>query len=225
MAIVNNNFMYNVTDDKKTVLYTITENMIKLRPEKKVVMRPYIKPDNFITNNYAGGTLKFDFSKIYKDAGDGDYIYFKTNIYTEERHEAAVCVGGKCEVYFKGQHILSTDDEQCSVRNVEITEDESELIIKVFCTENDFIMRLAVSPPALPGVWSNDYLMWHRITSPLSEYKYEDGFVLSPLFKKNTAMTWNHDDYIKTINDQLWEAVYGANKNPAVAKDLEKLYY
>ena len=36
---------------------------------------------------------------------------------------------------------------------------------------------------------------------------------------------WNHDDYIKTINDQLWEAVYGVNKNPAVAKDLEKLYY
>ena len=214
---MNNEFMCDITDDKKTVLYKTAENMIRLRPRKDVVLRPFIKPADFISNSYAGGTLKFDFAKIYKNACEGDYIFFKTRIYTEERHEAAVCAGGKCEVYFKGEHILSTNDEKLSVKNVNITEDESELLIKVFCTKNDFKMSLAISPPPLPGAWSNDYLMWHRITSPLPEYNYEDGFILSPLFKKGDEPVWNDENYIfppKEKRDDIvdFAEIYGVHE-------------
>lgn len=63
----------------------------------------------------------------------------------------------------------------------------------------------------------SEYLGW--INSTLPKLAMEE---ISNRFHNHC---WNYDDYIKTINNQLWEARYGVNKNSAIAMDLEKLYY
>lgn len=181
----------NITQNKKEILKTIVENMIKIRPRSEVVLRPFFNPGEKISKRFAGAPLKIDFKKIFKEAKKGDFVYFKTNIYTNEVHTAAVSVNGACDVYYKGELIIENRENIRKTVHIETIDGESELLIKAYCSDEKFGFELSVSPPAFPGLWANDYLMWNRITSPLPEFLGEDGFVISPLFKEGSDEVWD----------------------------------
>ena len=48
---------------------------------------------------------------------------------------------------------------------------------------------------------------------------------MNTLSRKFYNNCWNYNSYRKVINDKLWEARNGKNKNKRDAKNLEKLYY
>lgn len=185
------NSIFNVTQDKKEILKKILENMIKSRPRGEVVLHPYYNPGKIISKRYAGGPLKVNFKEIFINAEENDFAYFKTNIYTNEEHTVAVTVKGFADVYYKDELILQNREEKNKTVDVDIKEGENELLIKVYCKNGIFGFEMSVSPPPFPGMWSNDYLMWNRITSPVPEFAQEEGFIVSPLYKAGEQKKWD----------------------------------
>ena len=186
----------SVTHNKKEILKCIIENMIKLRPKGKIELRPYLNPENIVSKKYAGGYMTVDLKELFPNSRKGDFAYFRTNIYTNENHTAAVCLKGNACAYYKNECIIEASEDEMKFADVEVGAGENELIIKVYCSQNSFKFDLAISPPPFPGMWSNDYLMWNRAASPLKEFRGEDGFTVSPLFKADDENTYSSEDFI-----------------------------
>lgn len=211
------NSILNFTNDKKEILKTIIDNMIKTRPESEVYLKPYYNPGGLISKNYAGGILRVDLKKLFPDSKKGDFVYFKTNVYTTCRHDISVCVSGDADVYYRGELIAESRSDRLSVSNAKTESGENELIIKVYANDSDFEFSLAVSPPPFPGNWSNDYLMWNRITSPVYDFSGEEGFIISPLMTSDNDK-WNGEDRVypsEEKNDDIidFSDLYGIHKD------------
>lgn len=188
--------IFNITNDKKEILRTIAENMLKLRPRSEVKLRPCYYNGEILHKIYASGPADYDFSVIYPDACEGDFIYYKTIAYSCKYNTIALLFEGVFEAYYDGKLVASSDERAEKICEVETKDGECELIIKVYAEKDRFALKLAMSPPQFPGRWGNDYITWSRPALPIEEFRLEEGFMLSPLFKKGDNGEWNGIDRV-----------------------------
>lgn len=186
----------NITRDKKEILKTIAENMLKLRPRSEVKLMPCYYKDGLTKKQYAGSPAEYDFKVIFPEACEGDYVYYKTIVYARKNQTVALYFDGIFEAYYDGQLVASSAERAEKVCEVDTKDGECELLIKIYAQKDNFSFTLAVSPPQYPGRWSNDYITWSRITLPIDEFRMEEGFMLSPLYKKGDKDDWNGVDRV-----------------------------
>lgn len=181
----------NITKDKKEILKIIAEQMLTIRPRSEVKLRPCYYKEGVTHKQYECGPADYNFYQWFPNAQKGDYVYFKTILHSSKNSIVALLIEGVFEAYYEGKLVSSTQEREKKVCEVNTNDGDGELLIKVYAEKDKFALRLAVSPPQFPGRWENNYIIWSRITSPIKEFEHEDGFVLSPLFKKESTAIWD----------------------------------
>lgn len=153
----------------------ITDNMLKTRPEKEVVYRPFIRYDALMRKPLSCVTVDLD--KFYPDAEVGDIVRVGTVTEVPHPGDAILGIEGDAKAFFCGKELLfdETGYTQISLNGGD------ELVFDVMKTKDSFKVSFTLSTVHYRGMWASDYLYNIRYTIPLAEYEGEEGVGISGL--------------------------------------------
>ena len=86
----------------------ISDNMLRTRPDKNIVYRPYIKYDALERRPLSYVTV--DAGKLYPDAKNGDMVRVGTIIDVPYPNEAMLGVKGNLRVYLDGKELIINEN-------------------------------------------------------------------------------------------------------------------
>lgn len=164
----------------KEIIGKVAENMLKTRPRKEVVYRPFIK--NEAVTRRPLSTVDVDLRKIYPQAADGDTAKVKTILKIPYPNSVILGFWG-ARAFLNQKEVFADHDGYVQIRLE--GEDELEFICKKK-TEH-FGVSFVLSTVHYRGMWASDYLYWINYTLPQPEYRGEEGVAISAL---------NRDEYI-----------------------------
>ena len=95
----------------------IADNMIKTRPQKEVIYRPYLQQP-WIRNLPVLSFDRIDLAKKYPEAEDGSFVYVKVGLTSEHRQKILVCVAGNTELIYKNEKIFESKPQMFVSPNV-----------------------------------------------------------------------------------------------------------
>ena len=181
----------NINEDRiiyyKQKLNTICDNMIKTRPVKPVVFRPYIK-SKFVQRELRKG-IKIKLNEYYRNASNGDYVYVYVNIKSQYSTKVVLTANGASsyvvnnrENKFKSENKNKYVDGYYS-EVIDVLEGDNQIVFKCMCNDDSFFLDYMVGHIFYPQFWTSDYLLWVRDTIGFGEYRDEQGFLLSELVK------------------------------------------
>jgi len=172
----------------KKLIYKITGNMIKTRPQKDVVLRPYLK--NNAVSRRVLASVDVDLTKMYPQAETGDVVHLKTVLIVPFENDAMLGFWGNAEAFLDGKKLERDCDGYTQIR----LKGGEELIFRCRKEQNGFGVRFTLSTVHYRGMWASDYLYWIRYTLS-GEYAGEEGVAITDI---------NSEEYIfppKTLPD------------------------
>lgn len=150
----------------------IAENMIKTRPQKQVVLRPYQKHDAI--TRHPLGTVEVDLNRLFPDAPEQSVVKVKTVLKVPYPNAAILGVWG-AEAYLNGIRLMP--DQEGYVQ-IDLAGDD-ELVFVCKKQNENFGVQFVLSTVHYRGMWASDYLYWIRYTLP--EYPGEEGVAVTCL--------------------------------------------
>lgn len=178
--IISHDLMKN-PEQLKEVMELICNNMIANNPQEDIVYRPYKRPD-FIKKEL-GKEIRIDLEKLFCHAQQGDYTYVEVSLLSQCDARVSITLEGVEKISVNGNWYPC--DTQKYVLTTTLRKGYNEVIFKCRKTENDFGMSYMVSYPCYTFLWTCDYILWVRDTSPLDCYKDEQGFTVTELVPQN----------------------------------------
>ena len=154
------------------LLKKIAENMLKTRPQKSVVLRPYQKHD--AVKRTPLSTVDVDLNKLYPTASYGAVVKVKTILKIPYPNDAILGVWG-AEAILNGECISPDLDGYVQVH----LRGDDELIFVCTKQADQFSVSFVLSTVYYRGMWASDYLYWIRYTLPQEEYQGEEGVAIT----------------------------------------------
>lgn len=170
----------------KEAMRVISAQMLKLRPKGEVSYRPYRKNEVYYDKHLDLRII--DLRALFPNAKAGDGVYIGTNILACCETDAKINFIGNAKVIYHDEVIFDSEtdvdaDGKCRCA-LHLKEGENPVLFYVRCTdENDFSFRFMPSVRWY-WVWAKCYLLSARATSPVAEYRGEDGVGISRLYHK-----------------------------------------
>lgn len=156
------------------LIYKIAENMIKTRPQKDVVLRPFLK--NKAVSKHVLASVNVDLDKIYPYAETGDTVYVKTVLIVPFENDAVLGFWGNVEAFLDGKKLDRDGDGYAPIR----LKGGEELIFHCRKGIDGFGVSFTLSTVHYRGMWASDYLYWIRYTLP-GEYTGEEGVAITDI--------------------------------------------
>lgn len=161
----------------------ITENLYRTRPMREVVLRPYL-PQPWLHMRPVLSFDEIDLGMRYPDAGDGDFAYVRAGILSEEAQRIAVTMEGEATLYRDGTAILETQANGTHETAIlEVEPGVTEITARCEKKNGAFVLRLLTAVPFYPMMKARDYLSHLRTVFSRGEYRGEEGYELSRLYR------------------------------------------
>lgn len=161
----------------------ITENLYRTRPMREVVLRPYL-PQPWLHMRPVLSFDEIDLSMRYPDAGEGDFAYVRAGILSEEAQSIAVTMEGGATLYRDGAVILKTQANGTHETAIlEVEAGVTEITVRCEKKNGAFVLRLLTAVPFYPMMKARDYLSHLRTVFSRGEYRGEEGYELSRLYR------------------------------------------
>ena len=169
----------------------IALNMIKTRPQKDVVLRPFLK--NNAVSRRVLASVNVDLDKMYPYAETGDTVCVKTVLIVPFENDAILGFWGNAEAFLDEKKLDRDGDGYVPIR----LKGGEKL---TFCCrkEKDGIgVSFTLSTVHYRGMWASDYLYWIRYTLP-GEYASEEGVAITDINSEEyifppETVSYNHE--------------------------------
>ena len=163
----------------------IADNMIRTRPMSDVVYRPYFKNEIYYDLPVVGMRV-VDIKKLYPEAKKGNIVYISTIFESCIDYEGRINFCGDAKIFYGGRWIFDSRDDPNEKNeyacDVHFIKGENPAIFMVRCN-NDDEFRFEFMPSVRQyAMWAKYYLLHVRATSPIKEYRHEDGVAISKLY-------------------------------------------
>ena len=180
-----NESLASVTTDPKEAIKIIADKMLTLRPRTQVTYHPYRKTDVYYDKHLDLRII--DLKKLYPQARPGNVVYIGTVLEACCETDAKINFIGNAKVIFEGKTIFdsknSTDtDGKCRCA-LHLKQGDNPVTFMVRCDSADSFEFRFMPSVRWYWIWAKCYLLSARATSPIEQYKHEDGVGISRLYE------------------------------------------
>lgn len=196
-SIMQGNEMACAQMAPRDIISRIMANALKTRPQKDIYYLPY-KSMEGIGFHAPLSYQEIDLFSYFPEAKDGDIAAVDFCISTACDYDIYLNVSGNIRVFFENEVIFTCLDGQAMPETafsnqfyhipIHVRNGQPNLV-RVACIKRGktFGFRFVLSVKRYPSMWANDYLYAARATSPIPEYKGEDGFGITELVSSDAA--------------------------------------
>ncbi len=201
MYFKEENAAYQLKLTEREYIELVADHMIGTRPMKEIVYRPCIAQDGIISLPDLSFD-KIDLGKYYPEAQEGDCVYLRVGMTSDRTQEIVATVAGNVEIFYEGKCILKTKQVECAdIENYEyapliLKEGINELVLKCTCHNNSFVFYFLTALRLFLVMKARDYLFHTRVVIAHGEYRGEDGYEISRLYKKDEGTKQNQCTYV-----------------------------
>lgn len=175
----------SVTLDPKEAIKIIADNMLTIRPREKVTYHPYKKTDVYYDKHLY--LRNIDLKKLYPEAKRGNAVYIGTVIEACCEIDAKLNFVGNAKVIYRGETIFDSKTDmdadgkcRCPIR---LEKGENPVLFMVRCDSEDKFEFQFMPSVRWYWTWAKYYILSARATSPIPEYRGEDGVGISRLYE------------------------------------------
>ena len=158
----------------RKLINKIAENMLVTRPEKDVLLRPFLK--NKAVSRLVLASVNVDLDKMYPYAETGDTVCIKTVLIVPFENDAVLGFWGNAEAFLDGKKLNRDSDGYVQIR----LKGGEELVFSCKKETEGFGVSFTLSTVHYRGMWASDYLYWIRYTLP-GEYAGEEGVAITDI--------------------------------------------
>ena len=183
------NYSYSLASLEKTskeAIKIIADHMLKIRPRAAVTYHPYKKNDVYYDKHLY--LRNIDLRKLYPEAKKGNVVYVGTVIEAVCECDAKLNFVGNAKVIFNGVVIFdSENDRDADGKNrcpIHLLEGENEVTFMVRCESDESFNFQFMPSVRWYWTWAKYYILSARATSPIREYRGEDGVGISRLYER-----------------------------------------
>lgn len=174
-----------VSRDPKEAIKIIADNMLKIRPREKVTYHPYRKTDVYYDKHLY--LRNIDLKKLYPNAKRGNVVYIGTVIEACCEIDAKLNFVGNAKVIYRDKTIFDskTDmdaDGKCRCP-IHLEKGENPVLFMVRCDSDERFEFQFMPSVRWYWTWAKYYILSARATSPIPEYRGEDGVGISRIFE------------------------------------------
>lgn len=169
----------------REVIKVVADHMLAIRPRAEVEYHPYRKNEIYYDKHLY--LRNIDLKRLYPEARRGNVVYIGTVIDAVCECDAKLNFVGNAKVIFHGKAIFDTErdrdaDGKCRCP-IHLEEGENPITFMVRC-ESDESFRFEFMPSVRwYWTWARYYILSARATSPIPEYRGEDGVGISRLYE------------------------------------------
>lgn len=164
-------------------IQNILDALVGLRPRKEVEYRPFDGSQGIQTS----GPLRVDLKKFYPNAKYGDICYVATDLKCVADRKINLWIWGNAQCIYNDEIIYDYldvkdyDAQKGGLVRISVKEGYNRIVFMVRC-DDDFAFSF------MPAIfeykwWTKDYIWHSRATSPIPEFRGEDGVGISRLYK------------------------------------------
>lgn len=180
-----NDSLMSRTRSPKEAIKIIADKMLTLRPREEVTYRPYRKNEIYFDKHLY--LRNVDLKKLYPQAKKGNVVYIGTVIEACCESDAKLNFIGNAKVIFCGKMIFdSENDRDADGKNrcpIHLQRGENPVLFMVRCESDEKFEFQFMPSVRWYWTWAKYYILSARATSPLAEYKGEDGIGISRLYE------------------------------------------
>lgn len=180
------NMIYTAGLSRKDIIKLVSERLLKLHPEAKVIHRPYRKTDVY-RDNAILSTRFVDLSVLYPDAKPGQVAYVSTVLKPDKDYDSIrLTVHGDLKVFADGKEVYDTRNSDEEFGGPELSVRREGLLITFMVRFNNDGFSFEYVPAILPAnvLWLKAYRAHVRSVSPLECFENEDGVAISKLYNE-----------------------------------------
>ena len=178
--------LINAVSSPKEAIQAIADHMLTLRPREAVTYHPYRKNDIYFDKHLY--LRNIDLKKLYPQVKKGNIVYIGTVIEACCEIDAKINFVGNAKVIFNGKTIFDSElDRDSDGKNrcpVHLKEGENPVLFMVRCESDERFEFQFMPSVRWYWTWAKYYILSARATSPIPEYKGEDGVGISRLYEK-----------------------------------------
>lgn len=175
----------SVTKEPLEAIKLIADSMIASRPREEVTYRPYKKTDVYFDQHL--GLRKINLKKLYPNAKAGNVVYVGTVIEACVEGDAKINFQGNAKVIFGDKVIFDSLTDKDADGNsrcpIHLKKGENPVLFMVRCDSDDKFEFNFMPSVRWYWIWAKCYILSARATSPIPEYKGEDGVGISALYE------------------------------------------
>jgi rhamnogalacturonyl hydrolase YesR len=180
-----NESLISRTSSPKEAIKIIADRMLNIRPRADVTYHPYKKNGIYYDKHLY--LRNIDLKKLYPEAKRGNVVYIGTVIEACCESDAKLNFVGNAKVFFRGKTIFdSENDRDADGKNrcpIHLDKGENPVLFMVRCESDEKFEFQFMPSVRWYWTWAKYYILSARATSPISEYKGEDGVGISRLYK------------------------------------------
>lgn len=187
------NSLSSVTRDPKEAIKIIADNMLRIRPRENVTYHPYKKTDVYYDKHLY--LRNIDLKKLYPEAKRGNIVYIGTVIEACCEIDAKLNFVGNAKVIYHGETIFDSQkdrdtDGKCRCP-IHLEKGENPVLFMVRCDSDERFEFQFMPSVRWYWTWAKYYILSARATSPIPEYRGEDGVGISRLYESEDAFDGN----------------------------------
>ena len=180
-------------DSPKEAIRIIADNMLKIRPRASVTYHPYKKNEIYYDKHLY--LRNIDLKKLYPEARRGNVVYIGTVIEAVCEIDAKLNFVGNAKVIFHGETIFDSEtDRDPDGKNrcpIHLLEGENPVTFMVRCESDESFSFQFMPSVRWYWTWAKYYILSARATSPIEEYRGEDGVGISRLYESEAPFDGN----------------------------------
>ena len=169
----------------REAIRVIADNMLRIRPRAEVTYHPYKKNEIYFDRHLY--LREVDLKKLYPEARKGNCLYIGAVIEACCEADAKINFVGNAKVIFGGKVIFDSEtDRDADGKNrcpVHLCEGENPVLFLVRCEDDEHFSFQFMPSVRWYWTWAKYYILSARVTSPIPEYKGEDGIGISRLYE------------------------------------------
>lgn len=180
-------------DSPKEAIRIIADNMLKIRPRASVTYHPYKKNEIYYDKHLY--LRNIDLKKLYPEARRGNVVYIGTVIEAVCESDAKLNFVGNAKVIFRGETIFDSEkDRDPDGKNrcpIHLSSGENPVTFMVRCESDESFSFQFMPSVRWYWTWAKYYILSARATSPIAEYRGEDGVGISRLYESEAPFDGN----------------------------------
>lgn len=175
----------SVVSSPEEAIRALADNMLRIRPRSSVTYHPYKKNEIYYDKHLY--LRNIDLKKLYPQAKRGNVVYIGTVIEAVCDSEAKLNFVGNAKVIFHGETIFDSEkDRDPDGKNrchIQLSRGENPVTFMVRCESDDSFSFQFMPSVRWYWTWAKYYILSSRATSPIDEFKGEDGVGISRLYE------------------------------------------
>ncbi|MBQ8407433.1 MAG: glycoside hydrolase family 88 protein [Clostridia bacterium] len=175
-----------MVNSPKEAIKIIADHMLKVRPRASVTYHPYKKNEIYYDQHLY--LRNVDLKKLYPEAKKGNVVYIGTVIEACVESDAKLNFEGNAKVIYHGEVIFDSErDRDADGKNrcpLHLEKGENPVTFMVRCESDDSFEFKFMPSVRWYWTWAKYYILSARATSPIAEYKGEDGVGISRLYER-----------------------------------------